>query len=106
MKKKPTGRGWVWGLGLAAAAALLAGAAVHQADERMLTEELALLEEQVRRAAVSCYASEGRYPQELAYLVEHYGLMVDETRYNVMYDAFASNIMPDIAVSVRGDDGL
>ena len=72
-------------------------------DERMQTQELETLKEQVRRAAVSCYASEGRYPLELDYLEENYGLIYDHTRYSILYDAFASNVMPDIEVAVRGD---
>ena len=73
-------------------------------DERMQEQECELLFEQVRRAAVSCYASEGRYPQELGYLEDHYGLIYDADRYSILYDAFASNIMPDIAVNIRGED--
>lgn len=105
MKKRRVISGWLVGMGCSVVAVLLAGYLVQQAQEQMETQELALLGEQVRRAAVSCYASEGRYPQELDYLIEHYGLVVDETRYNVMYDVFASNIIPDIAVSVRGENG-
>ena len=62
-----------------------------------------MIRQQIRRAAISCYASEGRYPQEVSYLVEHYGLVYDESRYSILYDAFASNIMPDINVLVKGE---
>ena len=61
-------------------------------------EGKAQLEEAVRRAAVACYAAEGVYPPDLNYLEEHYGLQVDETRYQVSYEIFASNLMPDITV--------
>lgn len=60
------------------------------------------LEEAVRRAAVSCYASEGFYPPSLAYLQEHYGIQVDEERYYVFYEIFAENLMPDITVVEHG----
>lgn len=56
------------------------------------------LEESVRRAAVTCYAVEGIYPPDLAYLQEHYGIQVDEKNYYVFYEVFASNLMPDITV--------
>lgn len=56
------------------------------------------LEEAVRRAAVACYAAEGIYPPDLEYLEEYYGIQVDRDRYTVMYDAFASNLMPDVTV--------
>lgn len=60
------------------------------------------LEESVRRAAVTCYASEGVYPPTLDYLEEHYGLQVDESRYTVDYQIFAENLMPDITVLENG----
>ena len=56
------------------------------------------LEDALRQASVACYASEGIYPPDLDYLREHYGIQIDETRYTVVYDIFASNLMPDITV--------
>ena len=61
-------------------------------------EALQQLEESLRRSAVACYAAEGVYPPDLAYLEEHYGVQIDEKRFVVYYDAFASNMMPDITV--------
>lgn len=65
-------------------------------------EELAQVEQAVRRAAVTCFAAEGAYPPDTAYLTEHYGLRVDTERYIVDYDVFAENLMPQITV-VRKD---
>ena len=59
------------------------------------------LEESIRRAAVTCYAVEGIYPPDLAYLQEHYGIQVNEDRYYVFYEVFGSNMMPDITVLER-----
>lgn len=61
-------------------------------------EDLRQLEETLRRSCVACYAAEGAYPPSLAYLKDHYGLQVDETRYTVQYSAVAENLMPDITV--------
>ena len=55
----------------------------------------------VTRAAVQFYAVEGRYPHSLAYLVERFGLQLDEERFIIYYNAFASNIMPQITVLPR-----
>lgn len=57
-----------------------------------------LLEQAVRRAAVTCYADEGMYPPDLAYLQQHYGIQIDETHYIVHYVYIAANLMPDITV--------
>ena len=71
---------------------------IHSADENLDGERLSQLEEAIRRAAVSCYAIEGFYPSDTDYLVENYGLILDESKYTVFYDAFASNILPEITV--------
>ncbi|MDR0963403.1 MAG: hypothetical protein LBM60_02160 [Clostridium sp.] len=52
----------------------------------------------ITRAAVQCYALEGRYPQSISYLEEKYGLRVDRDNYTIHYQAFAPNILPDIDV--------
>ncbi len=55
--------------------------------------------EAVHNAALTCYAVEGAYPTSLEYLRKHYGLAYDQSRYLVRYDAFGSNLMPDITVT-------
>ena len=68
----------------------------------------AAAEDAVKRAAVTCYAIEGTYPPDYAYLRDRYGVAVDEDRYIVHYEIFASNIMPEIAVltnAVRASGG-
>ncbi len=56
------------------------------------------LEEALRLSAVACYAAEGIYPPDIAYLEDHYGLQINHERYAVFYEIFAENIMPDITV--------
>ena len=64
-------------------------------------EEKQQLEAALRRAVVSCYASEGWYPPDLEYIVSHYGIRIDEAHFKVFYDVFAENVMPDIDVVIR-----
>ena len=61
-------------------------------------ESAAAIEEAVRAGALQCYVVEGIYPPDLAYLEEHYGLQINKHDYYVTYDAFASNIPPEIKV--------
>ncbi|MBQ6799247.1 MAG: hypothetical protein IJP11_08425 [Oscillospiraceae bacterium] len=61
-------------------------------------EDKARLEDVLRRAAVACYAAEGVYPPDLAYLESHYGVQIDRNHYIVNYSIFAENLMPDITV--------
>ena len=59
----------------------------------------------IRKASgscVACYAAEGVYPPDLAYLEEHYGVQIDEERFTVSYVVFGSNLMPDITVLEQG----
>lgn len=58
------------------------------------------LETALRRAAVACYAAEGRYPPSVDYLQAHYGIRVDRQRYHIFYQVFAENLMPDITVLI------
>lgn len=55
----------------------------------------------IERAAVLCYATEGFYPPGLAYIQDRYGVQVDQNRYAVRYEVYASNIMPTIRVVAR-----
>lgn len=73
-------------------------AALNNLDSGRQAEDLRQLEDTLRRACVACYAAEGIYPPDVAYLEEHYGLQVDEERYTIQYDIFAENLMPDITV--------
>ena len=69
--------------------------------DRVLDEQLATLENAIRRATATCYALEGRYPQVrtfMSYLTENYGLVIDESRFIVQYEAIGKNIMPSIRV--------
>ena len=74
---------------------------VRQAARVSDEEGLRMAEQAVRQAAVSCYALEGAYPASYADLKQRSGVAVDEERYIVFYEIFASNIMPDVTVLER-----
>lgn len=61
-------------------------------------EVLALTQQGLRAAAVECYALEGVYPSDVSYLVEHYGVGLDEERFIIHYVYIAANLMPEITV--------
>ena len=61
-------------------------------------EELDNLQKAVKKATLQCYAVEGRFPSSVEYLQSNYGLQIDEDKYAVFYQGFASNVMPDITV--------
>jgi hypothetical protein len=68
--------------------------------------ELDVVRDAVKNAALTCYAVEGVYPDDLTYLRDHYNLAYNEERYIVYYDPLASNLMPSIKVVERGTNDL
>ena len=74
---------------------------VREASEASEREGLRQAELAVRRAAVCCYALEGAYPASYEDLKTRSGIAVDEGKYKVFYEIFASNIMPEITVVRR-----
>lgn len=61
-------------------------------------ESRRVLEENLRRAAVQCYALEGFYPADETYLEAEYGVNINRNKFAVHYEGFASNLMPEITV--------
>ena len=96
-KRQSALRPLLWVLGVVLVL-LFALGAVDRLTLGRAGEEKQQLEQAVKRAAVACYAAEGFYPPDLAYLQEHYGLQINGERFVVSYDAPASNLMPDITV--------
>ena len=68
--------------------------------------ELQIVRDAVKNAALTCYAVEGMYPDDLAYLRDHYNLSFNEDKYVVYYEPFASNVIPAIKVVERGATDL
>ena len=64
--------------------------------------ELQIVRDAVKNAALTCYAVEGMYPDDLSYLRDHYNLSYNEEKYHVFYEPLASNLMPSIKVAERG----
>ena len=70
----------------------------RELEERALLHRREVLAQAVERGIVNCYALEGSYPPDIAYLEEHYGLTYDKTQFYVDYRPIGSNLRPDFAV--------
>ena len=90
---------------LTAALVLLALAAAVLLYQKIVADlaaqEQGAVRQAVLRCAVQCYSVEGVYPPDLAYMEENYGLIVNQKRYIVSYDAFASNLLPQVSVLAK-----
>lgn len=71
--------------------------------DRNTEYQMEQVESAIQRSLNLCYAQEGFYPAKLDYLIENYGLIVDDRLYFVSYKSFASNIRPDITVFRKGN---
>lgn len=67
-------------------------------------KEAAQIKKIIQSDAVQCYALEGAYPPDLAYLVKNYGLILNKKRYYYDYTIFASNVAPQIEVLPIGKE--
>lgn len=105
MRKKYKNNGFwlptLLGLLVFAAVAAWMVRGVGEAAEVSDREGLRMAQQAVRQAAVSCYALQGAYPATYEDLKSSSGVAVDEEKYVVFYEIFASNIMPEITVVER-----
>lgn len=81
---------------LFAACLLIQGAG--NVSRQQQAENLKQMQDAISRAVLNCYAIEGSYPASLDYVERHYGLQIDHDRYDVFYEIFAQNLMPEITV--------
>ncbi|MBR4425584.1 MAG: hypothetical protein IKS66_06535 [Oscillospiraceae bacterium] len=91
----------VLGVALFAGVAIWMLSGVRAASEASEQEGFRQAELSVRQAAVSIYALEGAYPESYEALRQRSGIAIDEEKYAVVYEIFASNIMPEITVVRR-----
>lgn len=84
--------------------AALAGAllAVRATEKYVQQEELDTVKQAIVAAAVNCYATEGFYPGDVAYLEEHYGVQIDRKKYVVAYSLLGQNTLPFVDVVRKG----
>jgi siderophore synthetase component len=72
------------------------------AQQTSAEEALKAVQENVRRALLSCYAYEGFYPDSIDYLEEHYKLVINKDKYFVHYRIIANNLFPEVIVVEMG----
>ena len=97
-KKRGVHRALYISLAVFVLAIVVAVTAIGQMSRRVDVEQVARLQEVLRRAAISCYAVEGRFPPSLDYLVARYGVIIDYSKFIVHFDVVSRNAMPIIEV--------
>lgn len=69
-------------------------------DER----QMQIAHDAIIKASVQCYALEAQFPPSLDYLVENYGITLDEEKYIYHYQGIASNMVPEIKIFVNNNN--
>lgn len=106
MKKRKYASRWSWvplALGVVSFAAIAVWVTLSVREAARVSDEegLRIAQEAIKRAVVSCYALEGVYPATYEDLKAKSGLAIDEDKYIVFYEIFASNIRPSVTVMER-----
>ena len=63
--------------------------------------EKEILQNAIDRSITQCYALEGVYPDNLAYLEQEYGLTYNKDHFFVDYQYIGSNLRPDFTIIER-----
>lgn len=74
--------------------------AIGETTRQTLNEQKQNLESAVEQSLLQCYVIEGRYPENLAYLEEHYGISYDKEQFRVDYRVYGTNMRPEVDVLV------
>ena len=74
---------------------------VSNVGETSLNKQQEGLESALGRCIIQCYALEGKYPDSLEYMEEHYGLSYNKDLFFVDYAPYASNIDPEVTMIRR-----
>ncbi|MFQ6860834.1 MAG: hypothetical protein ACLROI_09580 [Beduini sp.] len=73
----------------------------QEASQYSQKEDLQRISETIEELSLKCYSIEGRYPKDVSYLKEYYGLLVNEEDYNILYHYEGDNLKPTIRVSKK-----
>jgi len=71
---------------------------INNTQESTKKEGARVLEDSIRRAIVTAYALEGRYPATIDHVENNFGVFIDRDRYIVHYMVFGTNMMPNVVV--------
>ena len=87
---------------IAAAVVALAVLLAGRLGRKQEKDEYDIIYNAVRNAALTCYAVEGAYPENVEYLLTYYQLAYDTDRYFVNIVPLGATAIPGIFVTERG----
>lgn len=84
---------------------LIVWLALIDTSQVSMVQDKERVQQAIQKSLIECYSCEGFYPENIEYLKEHYGLIVNEEHYFISYDYEGENIMPQIYVYRKGQEG-
>ena len=96
--KSPRRRRYLWSLVLFVAILIVFYVSLDRFSADSTRRQKENLENALQRTITYCYAAEGAYPEDLAYLKTRYGLTWDESLFFVDYRVSGANIYPDVTI--------
>lgn len=91
-------KSWLRWILIAVVAVVLAALFFVNARAAMREQGAYSLRAAILDSAKQCCAVEGAYPHSMNYLVDHYGLVVNDTDFLITYECFADNVVPSVVV--------
>ena len=74
---------------------------ITHGSEIARNKERIILEQTITKALMRCYILEGKYPDSLDHINKEYNINTSSRYYNIYYETFADNIMPEVKVFER-----
>lgn len=81
-----------------AAALILIFGVFGRAPDDGVEESIQAIRSTILEKSLQCYVIEGAYPDDISWLEEHYGLIINKNDYYVVYRPIAENVPPQISV--------
>lgn len=72
--------------------------AIGKTNNQSSDYEIEVLTEAINDSLISCYVTEGRYPDSFEYLKNKYGLTYDDKRFRVDYIVYGTNMRPQVTI--------
>ena len=70
----------------------------HRGNKKQMNEDLKRVSDTINQLSLKCYSIEGKYPKDIEYLKENYGLLLNDEDYQVIYYYEGDNLQPRIKV--------
>ena len=104
MTKKRIGIIIISALAIIAAALILIFVVFGNAANDEQEESIQAIKDTILEKSLQCYVIEGAFPDDISYLEDHYGLIINRNDFYVVYNPIAENLPPQISVVPKNDE--